>query len=800
MLAPRWRKVLGDLVSNKTRTALVVLSIAIGVFAIGMVAGGRAILERDLNGDWNATNPASASIVANDIDEALVQVIRRMPGVADAQATRTLSVRAQSANGEWKDLQLQVVVRPEDLRMYVPTPLSGQWPPERRSVVLERAALPFLGLSEGDQLLIELRDGKQHDLIIGGTVYNLGSGFPTALANIGYGYVNDRTAALLGAPPGFNSIDIQVAERQYDEEHIRTITNQVEAQIEKSGRTVGGSFINKPGVYPADDFVQAFTLLLSVISLFALLLSGFLVINTISALLTQQIRQIGVMKSIGARNRDIFQLYMVTVLAFGILSLLIAIPLGILGAWGLAAFFVGLFNFNISTVTPTPAVFAMQIAAGLIIPLLAALLPVFSGTRVSVREAIGGPGLGKGRFGRGYIDRMLERVHFLSRPMLLSLRNTFRRKLRLLITLTTLTMAGLIFMAVLSERASLNTTIDEVFEQVNTDVFIMMGRPYRTTVLDQVANVPDVTAVEYWNSYSARVLDSDGSESSTTYQINAGAAETQMLRITIDEGRWLLPEDHGAVVLSSSYTSDYPDAQVGDSIRVKVNGRELDLQVVGISRAPFALASLYVNLPTFSRQMGDAGQASEIRLLTSVRDGATQDRVAAQSEALLKAQGLEVALAQTRNTLRQQSNIGIDMVIYFLLIMAVLLAAVGGLGLMGTMSINVLERTREIGVMRAIGAGNWAIQRIVIVEGLLIGLISWIIGAILAVPVSYMMHLGIEAIFQGEGEGQGAFIFVFSLPGVALWLVIVLVLATVASFLPAWNASRVTVRDVLAYE
>jgi putative ABC transport system permease protein len=800
MLAPRWRKVLGDLVSNKTRTILVVLSIAIGVFAIGMVAGGRAILERDLNGDWNATNPASASIVANDIDEALVQVIRRMPGIADAQATRSLTVRAQSAGGEWKDLQLQVVVRPEDLRMYVPTPLSGQWPPERRSIVLERAALPFLGVNEGDRLLIELRDGKQHELIIGGTVYNLGSGFPTALANLGYGYVNDRTAALLGAPAGFNSLDIQVAERQYDEAHIRTITNQVEAQIEKSGRTVGGSFINKPGVYPADDFVQAFTLLLSVIGFFALLLSGFLVINTINALLTQQMRQIGVMKSIGARNRDIIQLYMVTVLAFGILSLLIAIPLGILGAWGLAAFFVGLFNFNISTVTPPPDVFAQQIAAGLLIPLLAALAPVISGTRVSVREAIGGPGLGKGRFGRGRIDRLLERVHFLSRPMLLSLRNTFRRKLRLLITLTTLTLAGLIFMAVLSERASLHTTIDKVFEQVNTDVFIAMGRPYRTTVLDQVANVPDVTAVEYWNSYTARVLSADGSESSKTYQINAGAAETQMLRITIDEGRWLLPEDHGAVVLSSSYTTDYPDARVGDSVRLKVNGRELDLQVVGISRAPFALASLYVNLPTFSRQMGDAGQATEVRLLTSVRDAATQDRVAAQSEALLKGQGLEVALAQTRNTLRQQSNIGVDMVIYFLLLMAMLMAAVGGLGLMGTMSINVLERTREIGVMRAIGADNWAIQRIVIVEGLLIGMISWIIGAIMAIPVSYLMHKGIEAIFQGEGEGQGAFTFVFSLPGVAIWLVIVLVLASVASFLPAWNASRVTVRDVLAYE
>ncbi|RRR69295.1 MAG: FtsX-like permease family protein [Candidatus Viridilinea halotolerans] len=796
MLAPRWRKVIGDLVSNKTRTLLVVLSIAIGVFAIGMVSGGRAILMRDLNGDWNAVNPGSASIMTEQVDEALVQVIRRMPGIADAQATRSVSLRAQSATGEWKDLQLHVVAKPEDLRMYVPTPLSGAWPPERRSVVLERAALPWLGVAEGDTLLLELRNGKRHELVIGGTVYNLGSGFPTSMANIGYGYINDRTALMLGASPYASALDIQVAENQYDEEHIRTIVSQVEAQIERSGRTTYGAMINKPGVYPADDFVQAFTLLLTIIGSFALLLSGFLVINTVSALLTQQMRQIGVMKSLGARTIDIVQLYLVTVLAFGLLSLLIAIPLGTLGAWALAAFFAALFNFDIATVVPTPAVLSQQIAAGLIIPLLAALVPVISGTRVSVREAIGGPGLGKGRFGRSLIDRLLERIHFLSRPMLLSLRNTFRRKVRLLITLSTLTLAGLVFMAVLSERASLNATMDQVFEQIDTDVFIFMGRPYRTTMLDQVANIPDVTAVEYWNSYTGRVFDAAGRESTKTYQIHAGPAETQMFHVAMSEGRWLHPDDYGAVVLSSDYLVDYPDVQVGDTVRIKANGRELDLQVVGLSRKPFPMAALYVNLPTFSRQMDDTGQASEIRILTSLRDPAMQERVASEAEALLKSQGLEVSLARTLTMFRQQSNIGIDMVIYFLLMMAMLLAAVGGLGLMGTMSINVMERTREIGVMRAIGAGNWAIQRIVIVEGLLIGIISWIIGTILALPVSYAMHTGLEAIFQGDG----AFTFVFSIPGVLLWLVIVLFLASVSSFLPAWNASRVTVRDVLAYE
>lgn len=796
MLAPRWRKVIGDLWSNKTRTALVVLSIAIGVFAIGMVTGGREILVRDLNGDWNAVNPASASIAAEHIDQDLIATIRRMPDVADAQASQSVTLRAQTPSGEWKDLQLAVVRDVEDLRMYVPTPLSGQWPPERRAIVLERSALPFLGVAEGDTLRVEMRNGDQYSFTVSGTVYNIGSGFPTALASMGYGYINGETAEILGLPTSYNSVDILVAGASRDEAHVRAVAEQVESKIEKSGRVSGGIYINKPGVHPADDFIQAFTLLLSIIGFFALLLSAFLVVNTIGALLTQQIRQIGVMKSIGARSGDIVQLYLVTVLAFGALSLLVAIPLGVLGAWGLASFFVALLNFNISTVAPTPAVLAQQIAAGLIIPAIAAFFPIISGTRVTVREALGGPGLGKGRFGRGRLDRMLERIKILSRPMLLSLRNTFRRKGRLALTLTTLTLAGTIFMAVISERASLHTTIDEVFGQLNTDVFVYLDGPYRTAELDRLAALPEVSAVEYWSSYSARAIAADDSESTATYSVSSVPADGQSIRVTISEGRWLMPDDYGAVVLTSAYLTDHPDVSIGDRVRVKVNGKKLDLTVVGISRAPFPFSAMYVNLATFSRQMGDPGQASEIKLITDVRDAATQERVAAAAGDLLKSAGVQVALTRTLTAFRIQNNISIDMIIYFLLLMAMLLAAVGGLGLMGTMSINVLERTREIGVMRAIGAGNWAIQRIVVVEGILIGAISWVIGAALAAPVAYGMNIGLAAIFQSED----AFTFVFSLPGVLMWLGMVTALAALASFLPAWNASRVTVRDVLAYE
>jgi putative ABC transport system permease protein len=794
MLSPRWRKVLRDLASNRTRTLLVVISIAVGVFAIGMVGGARTILTRDLSETWMAVNPASATLDADSFGDDLVQVIRRMPGVADAEARRTLVVRVKVGPDQWQNLRLFAVPDFHDMRIYTVRRLSGDWPPKQHALLLERAALGFLSARAGQPILIELPNGKQYSMPVGGVVHDPGQ-CPPALCSTGYGYITLDTAEWLGQPRDFNRVNIVVAEQRLDRAHIQAVARQVQDKIEKSGRKVFSTDIPDPGKHPVDSFIQALILLLGVIGFFALLLSGFLVINTIGALLTQQTRQIGVMKSIGARGRDIVGMYLVTVLAFGLLSLFVAIPLGVAGAWALSSFFAGLFNFDISTVSVPPGVLALQVLAGLLVPLLAALVPVISGTRLTIREAIGGYGLGKGRFGRGRIDKLLERVRFLSRPLLLSLRNTFRRKGRLALTLTTLTIAGVIFISVMSVRASLNLTLDNIFAYYDFDVSVNMARPYRTAALDDVLNVPGVTGVEYWGRYGARRLLEGDRASTTELSIVSLPADTKVFNPKLRDGRWLLPADALAVVVNTELLKKEPDVHLGDDLRLKVDGKTVTLRVVGVADILFDQPSVYVNQPAFDPVVGQVGKASQAQLLTNRHDGATQAQVAAAVEERFKRAGLQVASTQTIAKIRENSSLGINIVVLFLLIMAVLLAVVGGLGLMGTMSINVLERTREIGVMRAIGATDGAVQQIVIVEGVLIGLISWAIGALLALPMSKLINGAVGQVFEAPGLS-----YTFPASGVLLWLGIVVSLAALASFLPAWSASRVTVRDVLAYE
>ena len=294
---------------------------------------------------------------------------------------------------------------------------------------------------------------------------------------------------------------------------------------------------------------------------------------------------------------------------------------------------------------------------------------------------------------------------------------------------------------------------------------------------------------------SRTVLHADGDNSDLVF-LYAPPSDTQLVKPILTAGRWLRPTDENAIVVDNHFAALRPDVSVGDTILIRLNERDFPFEVVGIFRlasntpSPFT----FVNYETLVKISGHPGQVNSLRIITDHHDTARQNEVLAQVKTRLAAADVEATL-HTGSEIIEQRQYQVNLLIALLLLMGVLIATVGGLGLMGTMGMNVLERTREIGVMRSIGAENHMIFQLVLVEGLLIGLISWALSLALAIPITQFLddRLGVSLMTV-------PLVYIFSTRGLFLWLGVVLVLTAVASLLPARNAVRLTVRNVLAYE
>ena len=794
-MSPRWKKVIGDLRSNPTRTLLVVLSIFIGVFAVGAVLGTEAIVVREMNTQYRSANPANATISVPEEDSfgtEFIRLIRAMDVVGEAEGRRSYGARVQVPAGDWRDISVIAIDDFDTIQINRFQLIAGTSPPPQREILIERSGLELLALQVGDMLILERPDGRQRTLRIAGSVYDPTQA-PAVFAGV-RGYVTPVTMEWLsGTAQDFNQLLILSAENRDNFEHNQAVARTVYERLQRSGRDPAFPQVSD-GQHPLNTFINAMVAILGAMGIMAVLLSGFLVTNTISALLAQQTKQIGIMKSIGARSTQITLMYIVLVLCFGLVAMALAYPLAIIVArvfaYGIATFF----NFDLVDTSIPTYIIIIQLAISLIVPLLAALYPVISGTRLTVRDALDSEG-GAG-YGGNLIDRLFQQIRGLPRPMLLSLRNTFRRKGRVILTLLTLTLGGAIFISIFSIRDSLMLTLDNIIVSLfNYDVAISFERGYREElVINEAQRIPGVVAVEPWNISGTRRIRPDNTESETI-TLWAVPPDSQMVRPTIIEGRWLLPEDQNAIVVSAGVLQNEPDVQVGDEIVLNIRGRDITWRVVGQVVTIGAVPWAYVSYDVYGRVSRQMGSVSSLYVQTEPSTGAMQDQVAAVLEDHLSSLGVNVTGTETGARIRADNETFFNVLISVLLGMALLIAVVGGLGLTGTMSLNVLERTREIGVMRAIGASDSTVLQVVMVEGVVLGLLSWLLGAAISFPASifFSQQIGI-LLFTFPLD------FLFSMQGALIWLVISLVLAAVASFFPAWNASRVTVRDVLAYE
>ncbi len=802
MIAPRWKKVFRDLTGHRFRTLLVVLSIAVGIFAVGVVMGGRGVLLREFDRQYaDSVAPGATFRTATPFDEHVLAAARRQPGVRAAEARSTFTMRyttrevaRDDSSAGWDTVALTALRDPADVQVRKLTPEEGAWPPGDGELVLERSSKQVDAPGIGERLTVEGADGERHTLVVAGYAHDINA-FPARFTGQITGFVNVATAVRLGEREGFNRLDVAFGPEVTTRQQASELAARVQSAVfDETGLRVVGVQVPKPGSHFLGDIFKAVSLLLLAMGVLSLALSGFLVVNTVSALMSQQVGQVGIMKAIGGRSSQVMRMYLAMVSVYGVFAVLIGVPAGLAAGKLFIEYAAGVLNFRIGSYTPPGWVIALEVAVGMLVPVAAAWVPVRMGSRISVVRALNATGISATSFGHGILDRALGLLRGLPRPVALSLRNTFLRKGRLALTLTTLTLASAVVMAVLSERTTMLATVDAVDAWWRYDVEVSLPVPQPAeTVEREAVRVPEVRAVETWVERGATLRRSDGSENESLFVIGL-PAETDFVTPEVTQGRWIRPGETDAVVVNSDVYKEEPDMRVGRLVDLEIGGVEGRFRVVGVVTGQLMGPVIFADKPGLDTFVGADGAVTRLLIKTTSRAPHIQERAAVAVERTLDDAGIAVSATDTQSGMRARVASQFDILVVFLVIMASLLAAVGVIGLTGTMSINVLESTREIGVMRALGASHRSIYQIFITEGLVVGLLAWGLGAI----ASYPLSVGLTALLAGAMNLPLA--FTYSWYGVGIWLASVVAIAVGASLLPSRRASQVSVRDAIAYE
>lgn len=795
-----WSKIWFDLWHNKVRTLLAVLSIAAGVFAIGAMFGMSDQLLSGMDAAHQASAPSHLNLYLDrTIDRDTVRSLGNIEGVVDVEPYNYVFVRYKvRPQDEWKEGVITMRDDYDHQKFDLATLKEGRWP-GKDEIAIERLSAPYLKVGIGDSIIFKI--GKtEKALPIGGKVrYPFVP--PPNFGGQAYFFVSGAGLERFDVPDGqFGALLVRVT--PYSDEHAKEVATAIKDRLAKDNVGVPAMFLQKPDKHWGRFYVEGYTLVLQVVAVVSLLTSVVLVFNTLTALITQQTDQIGILKAVGGTSSTIVKIYLASVLVYGLLSLLISLPLGMWVAFGISQSFLNLFNIDYVDFQFSNLAVTLQILSAIAVPLIAGLIPVLQGAALTVRQAIASYGLG-GDFGSSRLDRIVERIgqRLLPSHYATALGNLFRRKGRLILTQVVLVTAGAMFLMVMSLSSSITNTLNKVISDRGFDAILAFSDYQRIDrAIDVAQSLGSIEKAQVWYTHSASLLRQGqrSQEAGLGSSVEALPAGSDFFKPFMAAGRWLQPGD-GRVIVMNRETAERNNIQLGDTVTLDMHelGKS-DWQVMGLYQVVFAggfnTDTIYAPQDSMFEAIKKYNTGANLYIRTRSRNPADAKAAILALKNLFEGRSMKVAATQTNKEVLDANLTLFSVLLGMLLALAIIIALVGGIALMGALSISVVERTKEIGVLRAVGARSGTIMGMFVMEGLVQGVFSWIV----AVPLSMLISQPLAKAL-GQVMFSVNLFYRYNYSAVLIWFVAVVVISTLASIVPARRATLISVRDSLAY-
>lgn len=813
-------KLLRDLRSVWDRIVLMVLALSVTLIMFGAVLYTWGIVGREMPRAYLSTRPASATIwLEQGLDADRMAVIvaeaRKQPGIINVTSRFQLTLQVQQKDGReaWGPNPLQIFIAMPDDPMEIETFTveQGSWPPTAGEILIDRSSFELLDFQVGEDVVLQSPNGEPTALRISGVVYDPGLA-PSFQEQKGHGFMSAASLPTLGQPVAMDALKIQVADEpgtMIPSRNRDVVVNTTLALADWLQQTYGLSIreiqIPRPYAHPHQAQADSLLLGLFIFAIAGLLLSAILVATMLNGLFTQQIPQIGIMKAIGARPSRVLQLYLLMTLVIAVASTALALLPGMLISRVLAPMILNLLGVQAEQLAAPAWMVGAVVAAGIGVPLLFSLTSLVKTSRVTVRQALDYRGVDRYGSNATRFGAWLGRLWNVDRIVLMAFRNIFRRRARLLLSLGLLASAGAVFVGGMSTMAALQASLERDKELRRWDVDVRLAEVDQKTdfsTAELVAGIPDVTRVEEWTFLQTSIIPPGQQIPVTRTYPDQGHGSLSMIVVppnsvlldspTLVEGRWLRPDETGAVVVSRiGVTEGLPGARSGDTIQLSIDGNITRWQIVGIAESVGGYGGgIFTTRAGFEAATG-ATQPNRLRILTASHDEPSRTAVAQTADRVLTDAGI---LVQSTESVSRSAAAGAGHMLPLILVflgLAISISVVGFAGLTSTMSTNVLERTREFGVMSAIGASAARVRRLIVLEGVFIAALSCVIASVPAVLLTLVMignlPMPVNLPFQMSG------------PAIGIWVAVVVLGAVLSTLAPASQAARLTVREALAY-
>ncbi len=806
-MSVRFRKILADLLTRWGRTTLTVVGLAFGLFGVGSVLVAFLILADDLNANFRNTNPPNIVVDAGEVSAETLARLRALPQVAEVEPRGIVGARMQSARGRWNSAILYVVEDFQHLRVARFYPKKGAWPPPPNGVLVERDALFFLWRPMDEPLTLRLSDGKTVNPVFAGVAFDPGQA-PARMEQMLSGFVSRSTVEAWGFKPAGSRLLVTVkgadaASRPVgafdflggpnpgDAEAASKVARAaavIRTTLEGEGVTVRRMSLQSKLQHPHQFQLNATLALLAGVALVCFALSAMLIINLVDSIMTGEQRAIGVMKAIGARSSQIARDYLIGVALLGLVSGLIALPLSLRLGRMIAKVIAGFLNFDLLHPTDPALLYAVVLGLAVLTPVVVATLRVVSTAGMPVREALARPGTARVSRLAGWLGALASPLPLLPK---MAVRTLARSPRRTLLTGLSLALGLVFFLSALNLRASLNGTIDEVRQAKPYDLQVSFrGRYPVDEMRGWIAEFPNVKQTEFWSSVEG-TLTTPAQEGTNPVQVIAAPKGSVMLRPQLIAGRWLDPAEPSGVVVTQKLLADEPLIRLGGDYSLGAEGRSARVRIVGVVKE-FGGGAIYADPALVGGLIDQDGKANLMLITLKESSYAGETELAKLIEESVNQSDWRLGSVMTSRLLEMVVKNHLAVIADLLLIIAGLMLAIGALSLASSISVSVVERYREVGVLKAVGGRSPAIAALFAWEAVFIAVIGWTLSLAAAPWLSRTLSDAFGTLIV-----QYPFSYRSDPTGAPLALGVAVLIALIASALPIRTALSATALKAL---